>query len=33
MARIMGHDSIMTTNLYTVTIEQDKVEVWEALEW
>lgn len=30
---ILGHDSILTTNLYTVTTEQDKVEALEALEW
>ena len=30
---ILGHESIMTTNLYTVTTEQDKVEALEALEW
>jgi integrase/recombinase XerC len=29
----LGHDSIMTTNLYTVTTEQDKAEALEALEW
>ncbi len=31
--QILGHDSIMTTNLYTVTTEQDKVDALEALEW
>jgi len=30
---ILGHESIMTTNLYTVTTEQDKVEALESLEW
>jgi integrase/recombinase XerC len=30
---ILGHENIMTTNLYTVTTEQDKVEALEALEW
>lgn len=30
---ILGHDNIMTTNLYTVTTEQDKVDALEALEW
>ena len=30
---ILGHESILTTNLYTVTTEQDKVEALEALEW
>ncbi|MCO5385232.1 MAG: tyrosine-type recombinase/integrase [Desulfitobacterium hafniense] len=29
----LGHDSILTTNLYTVTTENDKVEALEALEW
>lgn len=31
--QILGHDNIQTTNLYTVTTEQDKVEALEALEW
>jgi site-specific recombinase XerD len=31
--QILGHDNIMTTNLYTVTTEQDKVEALDALEW
>ena len=31
--QILGHDNIMTTNLYTVTTEQDKEEALEALEW
>lgn len=31
--QILGHDNIQTTNLYTITTEQDKVEALEALEW
>ncbi|OCZ50599.1 tyrosine-type recombinase/integrase [Dehalobacter sp. TeCB1] len=31
--QILGHDNIMTTNLYTVTTEQDMSESLEALEW
>lgn len=31
--QILGHDSIMTTNLYTVTTEQDKTDALDALEW
>lgn len=31
--QILGHDSIMTTNLYTVTTEQDKTDALNALEW
>jgi len=30
---ILGHENIQTTNLYTVTTEQDKVDALEALEW
>jgi len=31
--QILGHDNIMTTNLYTVTTEQDMSDSLEALEW
>ncbi len=31
--QILGHDSILTTNIYTLTTEQDKVNALEALEW
>lgn len=31
--QILGHDHIQTTNLYTVTTEQDKEDALEALEW
>jgi len=31
--QILGHENIQTTNLYTVTTEQDKVEALETLEW
>jgi len=31
--QILGHDFIQTTNLYTITTEQDKVDALEALEW
>lgn len=31
--QILGHDNIQTTNLYTVTTEQDEEEALEALEW
>lgn len=31
--QILGHENIMTTNLYTVTTEQDKADALEALEW
>lgn len=31
--QILGHDNIMTTNLYTVTTEQDMSESLDALEW
>lgn len=31
--QILGHDNIMTTNLYTVTTEQDMNDSLEALEW
>ncbi len=31
--QILGHDNIQTTNLYTVTTEQDKEYALEALEW
>lgn len=30
---IIGHENIQTTNLYTVTIEQDIVDALGALEW
>lgn len=31
--QILGHESILTTNLYTQTTEQDKVEALAALAW
>ncbi len=31
--QILGHDNIMTTNLYTVTTEQDMSDSLDALEW
>jgi integrase/recombinase XerD len=31
--QILGHDSILTTELYTVTTEQDEADALEALEW
>lgn len=31
--QILGHESILTTNLYTQTTEQDKVEALEGIEW
>lgn len=31
--QILGHDDIMTTNLYTVTTEQNMNDSLEALEW
>jgi Site-specific recombinase XerD len=31
--QILGHESILTTNLYCQTTEQDKVEALEAIEW
>ena len=30
---ILGHDNIQTTNTYTITAEQDKIEALEGLEW
>lgn len=31
--QILGHDNIMTTNIYTVTREQDMIDSLDALEW
>jgi len=31
--QILGHESIITTNLYTQTTEQDKVDALEGIEW
>lgn len=31
--QILGHESILTTNLYTQTTEQDKVDALAALAW
>lgn len=31
--QILGHDNIMTTNLYTVTTEEDKEIALDGLEW
>jgi integrase/recombinase XerC len=30
---ILGHESILTTNLYTMTTEQDKADALNSLEW
>ena len=31
--QILGHESILTTNLYTQTTEQDKADALNSLEW
>ncbi len=31
--QILGHDNIQTTNIYTLTTEQDKIVALEGLEW
>ncbi|AOY76732.1 tyrosine-type recombinase/integrase [Clostridium formicaceticum] len=31
--QIFGHDNIQSTNIYTLTIEKDKIEALEGLEW